>query len=279
MQKYILLFAISILLVIPAKAFSSTSDVLSLGSEFDERQALKAFFGNCEPEQLISKWSLPDSFFSSEINQSRSGRQYWGEEKRNVQTELIKTFSYQNEGIEKKFLVTSTTPTGSWFGCHACVPLLGGFVWEKINNEWLLTGFKEYVTFTGGWGKIKTDQMEILPEADALLIKNHHVGQGYHTYSASIIAQVGIEISKIWGGVTGESNTPGACGTDPGGTFLGECWEYEYSMNFVKGANVRFPDLHLVPTVTGKPTSKTFINKTRVLSIVGNKYNENNNLP
>jgi hypothetical protein len=227
---------------------------------------------------LISKWSLPDSFFSSEINKSRSGGQYWGENKRNVQTELIKTFTYQNDGIQKKFLVTSTTPTGSWFGCHACVPLLGGFVWERINNEWLLTGFNEYVAFTGGWGEIKADQMEILPEANALLIKNHHVGQGYHTYSAKIVAQIGAKISKIWGGVTGRSNK-GACGHDPDGKLILECWGYEYSINFVNGTNERFPDLHLVPTVTGKPTSKSFTNRTRVFSIVENKYKEINDLP
>jgi hypothetical protein len=140
MTKYKITLALIITIIISAVIFI----YFLSGSDFTEKQAMMALFGNYNDNQKDSIWEnmdIPekdtDSFFS----------------KRTGIASTIFFKSYKESGQKKFFLITKTIPTDIYFQCHACYPLISAAIFVKSYGHWKIEAQNLFVMYEGEYGE------------------------------------------------------------------------------------------------------------------------------
>lgn len=127
--------------------------------DLTEKQALLTIFGNYNEANQTSIWknmSIPpdeeNSYFSTGVG-----------------IVSVAFFQPYKEGGKKKFfLLTKTIPIDVPFECHACSPLLSGFVFSRDKNAWRVESQQRFLGYDGEYG--------IVPEARLIQIGSDKFG-------------------------------------------------------------------------------------------------------
>ena len=89
---------------------------------------------------------------------------------------------FEVKGIEKHVIVTATVPADEPYECHQCAPLIGGAVFERVGNQWVMKAEDKYIAVTGEFGTIENDDISLARIASneyGVLFRGNSVHQGY----------------------------------------------------------------------------------------------------
>lgn len=123
--------------------------------------------------------------------------------------------AFVEDGAEKHVVVATLTPRPrSLYGCHACSPMLGGAVFRRDGDAWLLESAgpeieRAHAWFDGVHGDLSL--VRIGAERYALLHRNDDQGGGYENRARSLIfGRDGVLASRL------TVRTPANGGSTPG---------------------------------------------------------------
>lgn len=109
---------------------------------------------------------------------------------------------YKENGADKYILITQTRPFSDGYNndnCHGCAPLIGGFIFARQGNRWVMESQNKYITVIGKWGWLTRnpydddhhpDTVELVnigPEKHGVLIRFWDMSQGYEVYGIRLI--------------------------------------------------------------------------------------------
>lgn len=101
---------------------------------------------------------------------------------------------FEVKGIEKHVIVTATVPADEPYECHQCAPLIGGAVFERVGNQWVMEAEDKYIAVTGEFGTIENDDISLARIASneyGVLFRGNSVHQGYVSTYVSLIVPYG----------------------------------------------------------------------------------------
>lgn len=143
----------------------------NLAPSFFEVQALSMIFGNYDNTHQISIWE--NIKFSTKEDEML----FWGKKTGIVSSVLFQ--QYEEAGKGKVFLVTKTTPVGSPFDCHACLPLLSAAVLVYENGDWRVESKNLFLTHDGEYGMSpKAKLVSMKNNKHGVLLEFEHSGNG-----------------------------------------------------------------------------------------------------
>ncbi len=119
--------------------------------------------------------------------------------------------AYTEDGTQKYIVITQARPSGSDFGCHACAPLIGGAIFAKTGNRWVLEVENKYIDLIGKYGLAEPMELvKIGPRKHGILVKADDMYQGYESWFVMLIGPLDGELGGLF--VDGfEGPGEGAC--------------------------------------------------------------------
>lgn len=200
---------------------------------------------NCDFSSNEYNWKLPSEFFNLPMNQGKNGKIWQSDD---ASSYIVKAHPISDDLI----LAITATRKSHMFNCRGCTPIIGAIKFSNVNNNLLPISGSLFLDFQGTWGRIKSESIRIISSNGSFSVKNSSSGQGYYTVYESIYGFENGSYSKIWNGITSENNS-GACGYDPDGKLISECYDYRYEITFENNSSSDYPNLILNSTKTGKP--------------------------
>lgn len=169
-------------------------EVTSINGEITALKVLEAMYG-----KLTVKGGKPvEPAIWRNISVPNDLKQYWREKCGEVYVAF--EGRYKESGVDKYILITQTRPYGDeTFSCHACDPLIGGIVFARQGNRWVMESHNKYIAVIGKWGWLTRNPydddhhpdtvqlVEIGPEKHGVLIRFWDMYQGYEVYGIRLI--------------------------------------------------------------------------------------------
>lgn len=208
--------------------------IVSLEGEFDSAKALRAVYGTYNAEQKRAQWKPT----KEELNRFS----YYN----NIQILYSRAYftkSFQQNGLERYFVITRTAPSKS--DCEDCVPVLGGAVFTKNGEEWELNAQSKLITRTGLHGELSNGRVvKIGAEKYGVMFHWKATNEGITEEGDLLIAETKNGLKEVFSMVTGGDNKKhceaiGAYADDPA------CWSYRSKLDFVANANNSYYDLRV----------------------------------
>jgi hypothetical protein len=240
----------------------------SFSGEFTVGKALELIFGTYDYQKKAVTWKVTKADISNSGIPARDVPQFLG----TVYTAALFDKSFSQDGIQRRFLITYTTP-GSSFDCFGCAPIIGGAAFSQQGDAWQLDSESRLISRIGSYGSPPADEAKLIqigPHRSALLfeLSNSHMGS---SDTGIVIIGEGQENFQVLFGFPDYSGENGASGcTETPGT----CFDYSSKMTFEAGANSDYYDIKIV-TTGSKPDKKGKarpINQVRKLTFKDNKY-------
>jgi hypothetical protein len=118
---------------------------------------------------------------------------------------------YTEGGKEKHFVIAHITPSPiEEYRCHACTPLVGGAVFAKSKNGWVVESENKVM----GWGNAFGEDFKlekIGADKAGLVLRIQDVHQGYENKSTKLFISYNGKLNPVLEVGFGESPGPGAC--------------------------------------------------------------------
>lgn len=179
---------------------------------------------------------------------------------------------YLESANDKYLLITEVTPYGKDYTCHACAPLISGFVFSKKENGWWLDVADYFIDFYGQWGEACNGKIiKLGPTKFGVIFEDVFSGQGCEESVGIIIAPIGNKFQKIIELDLGGNNE---------GRTLDDNKYYNYKAKYelINHHNKDFYDLKVTTSGTINKNDKVApINEEVIYSFKNNKYIKNNN--
>ncbi len=148
--------------------------------------------------------------------------------------------AYSEDGTQKYIVITQARPSGSDFGCHACAPLIGGAIFAKTGNRWVLEVETKYIDLIGKYGLAEPMELvEIGPQKHGILVRADDMNQGYESRFVVLIGSLDGELGGLF--VDGfEGPGEGACPDGESKTGQG------IDIAFIDNPKSRFRDIRVM---------------------------------
>jgi|GEM_PF-5270918 len=238
---------------------------LARAGEIDLAKAMQQVFGNFDAAQGSSRWrpSLPKSLGENDF--------FPPGEEAVAKPALAQLF--EEDGKIKYLLLTQSIPAGEIFNCHACAPLLSGFVFGYDNGTWHLETEDRYITFAGKYGEAPEAKLLQMGQGRfGVILTGADMAQGYTTSYALFLAPRAGRFQNLVELDLGGDNE-GACA---GGKKDKNYWSYATQYEFVAPGTGPFYDLKVTVRGTrgGRGGKKVSANSEKYYIFRGDQYIE-----
>ena len=159
---------------------------ISFEGEFDKLKALKAIYGELT---LLKDGSYGEPAIWRDIAVPKPLSTYYH---RDSKADVRTAFDSQitEDGIERHVIITYSVPAEGFFQCHACAPLIGGAVFKRSADGWIIESQNKYITVIGKWGKTEKENIAIIEIGSGrygVLFRGSDIHQGYMSNYISLI--------------------------------------------------------------------------------------------
>lgn len=238
--------------------------------EIDPAKAMQQVFGNFDAAQGVSRWRprLPQALGENDFFPP-------GEEAL-AHKALAQLF--EEDGKIKYLLLTQSRPAGETFDCHACAPLLSGFVFRYDNGTWHLETEDRYITFAGKYGEAPGGKVLQMGKGRfGVILTGEDTAQGYSTRYALFLAPRQGRFQDLLELDLG-GNNEGACAA---GKKDKHYWSYTTQYEFVAPGAGPFYDLKVTVRGTrgGRGGKRISANSEKYLVFNGERYVEKSRPP
>ncbi len=233
--------------------------------EIDAAKAMDLIFGNFDAARGTSRWriNLPPALGENDFFPP-------GEE--GLATKALAQL-FEEGGTIKYLLITQSRPAEETFECHACAPLLSGFIFAFREGKWLVEMEDRYISFAGIYGEAPEGKLlQLGKDRFGVIFEGGDTAQGYTSRYAFILAPVGGKLRTVAELDLGGDNT-GAC---PLGKKDKNYWGYTGQYEFMPTDERPFYDLKLVTRGTrgGLRGKKLSANGEKYFVFEGERYVE-----
>jgi hypothetical protein len=164
----------------------SSGTQTTVAGAWDIANAMKLVYGSYDPVNRMAFWSDPnppaDKHFDFHSDQGGT-------------VQFVLDAPFEDGTAQKHFVVTATSPADEDFGCHACSPLLGAFVFAHSETGWVIESQERFLLQAGGWGKPPSAELVRLADGHyGVKFTDTFTGQGETSISTSVAEPVGNKI-------------------------------------------------------------------------------------
>jgi hypothetical protein len=177
---------------------------------FDDFMALKAIYGEVTPANEGGK---TDTVFWNTIDVPKSLSRYFQSTPKG-KAQIIFDAPYKEDGIDKRIVLAATVPAIKDYSCHACGLLIGGAVFKRSADGWLVESKNKYIAVEGKWGSVDPESISLLkvgPDHYGVLFRGSDMHQGYESIGVSLLIPYGKSIVESLQFYV-EGPTEGVCG-------------------------------------------------------------------
>lgn len=238
--------------------------VRGLTGQIDAGKAMHFLFGNFDAARQTSRWekiALPKELADND---------YFRPGVAGLARPLLAQL-YEEDKQIKFMLLTQTRPAGERFDCHACAPLLSGFVFVHQEETWVLETEDRYITFAGKYGEGPEAKLaQIGPTHFGVICRGSDVNQGYSSAYAFVLAPRGGKFRELINLDLGGDNE----GAVVAGKKDKDYWAYRAEYEFVPGSEAAFYDLKVITRGTrqGPKGKKLMADRTDYYVFQGDGY-------
>lgn len=248
----VVLLIVTILLVpsLASPLQANKSPKLDSVGRFDEDSAIRTLYGHAEPYLVAANAAVPsDNSVDLGGSEFKAGdplvvRPFW-------------STVYEDRGTKQAVLLTYAVPfKPDWkpitqsdepFSCHACAPLLGVAIFQRLDGRWTPKASRVTILRVGAWGQPPSSirLIQIGPHRKGIAITDTYSGGGSTTTSKVLIAFDESTISSALQILLGEDNA-GACERHrPSRPTEGpECYRYRKNLTLRPGPNADYFDIY-----------------------------------
>jgi hypothetical protein len=97
---------------------------------------------------------------------------------------------YSENGVEKHMLLTATAPADRDYECHACGLLVGGAIFRRSAEGWLMESQNKYISVEGKYGSVESETIRLIkvgPDRHGVLFSGADIHQGYISSYVSLL--------------------------------------------------------------------------------------------
>ncbi|MGC1128535.1 MAG: hypothetical protein WA875_03145 [Candidatus Acidiferrales bacterium] len=236
-------------------------DVPIATGDFDARAALRAVYGNYDPQSRSALWegmAVPTRPDLSVVRGFSRGV---------VRVDF--DAAYRQIGVDKRIVVTSTKPAGQDYDCHVCLPLLGAVIFSRRSGEWSIESEERYLTLGAPFGELPRYQLvRIGPEKFGVVIQQSDAHQGFEIEWIELIAPEGDTVRTVFTLTTRSDPNEDICSQISGNDE--SCVRYSIEYHFVPGPNPSYFDILTTKKVIAGAGENSL--STAKFSFVGDKY-------
>jgi len=241
------------------RACAVATGLRSFVGQFEIGKAMVLVFGNYSPESKTSSWD--DLAEYGQQLSAKSGT-----------VSVILDAPVQEAGITKHIVFTSTVPMGTPFSCHACSPLISGFVFVNKVGKWSVENDQRDLSLGAEWGQPPQARIIRLgPDRFGVISSRSGGGQGYTSAADTILLPSNGGFSSL--SIPTEADNSGACGGMSVFTPASPCYSSRASYEFQPGTNPELFDVKVINSGTKLVDGKSFENDAiTVYSFSKDKY-------
>ncbi|MBI4852531.1 MAG: hypothetical protein HY819_12115 [Acidobacteria bacterium] len=178
------------------KSQTSTSNAKNITGELDINAAFRMVFGSYNNVKNMSEWKANKEFLDKyDIEETPLAI----DEDSLLYVKPLAIESFKENNIDKKIIITISSPYSDFEDCHACGVVIGGMLFSKANNEWKLDIDQRYITIDGEFGHIN-EEYELVKIGDmhyGILLYPAYSGSGFNYKNLILITQVNNELKKV----------------------------------------------------------------------------------
>jgi hypothetical protein len=241
-------------------ACASAASMRSFAGSFDRRRAMTLLFGNYDPGKGTAEVQglvALDPSFETDTGSAA----------------IFLDAPFQEAGVERRLLLTYTVPEGQDYSCHACPPLISGFLFAHKDDKWFVDISEQRIGVSSSWGKPPMATLvQVGPDRHAIVFSDSDMAQGYSSSTDSIWVPVDAVFQQAIN-ITTESDDDGGC--EMAGT---GCYQYRTTYSFGPGRNRDWFDLRVSVTGT-EPIGDTVVPVSTVTNYVFDKGKYNATSP
>lgn len=174
----------------------------SINGDFDTKKALELVYGKLTYKN--GKYEEPVIWKDIKIPARLEHIGGWSKDIIKGEVSTIFDGFYKENSVEKHIVLTQTKPLDREFECHACPPLIGGMIFKKLGNKWMIESKNKYITISGKWGSVdnKISLMKIGSNKFGVKITGDDMHQGYESTRISLITSYKSELLEVFSIIT-----------------------------------------------------------------------------
>jgi hypothetical protein len=160
---------------------------------FDKLTALKTIYGEVTP---VNEGGKTEAVYWNTVDVPKSLSQYYQSTPKG-KARIIFDTPYKENGIDKRIVLAATAPADRDYECHACGMLIGGVVFKRASDGWLVESQNKYIAVEGKWGTVEGEKIGLIkigPERNGVLFSGSDMHQGYESNGVSLLIPYGKSI-------------------------------------------------------------------------------------
>jgi hypothetical protein len=219
------------------KACAVAAGLRAFAGPFEIGKAMVLVFGNYNPASRTSSWD--DLAGYGQQLSAKSGT-----------VSIILDAPFQEAGTAKHVVLTSTVPTGTDFSCHACSPLISGFVFSEKGGKWAVETDQRDLQVSAGWGQ--SPQMRIAqfgPDRFGVIASSGNTSQGYTSAGDTLLLPTSGGFASVLS-ISTEDDNSGTCGDSSMPITAQPCYSSRASYEFQPGKNPELFDVKVINSGT-----------------------------
>jgi len=202
--------------------------------DFSDQTAFAILYGPYDEKTKTVTWGPLNPPADEEFNPFRN--------KQGI-TKLLFSKEASINGITKRYFITKTIPNDPnvKFSCHECAPLIGGAVFVKQGNVWVIENEEKYITTLGSFGvsPVLVYLVDAMKDNLGIIFQGEDTYENRTTLYASLVVPYEKTLKEVLSVDLGENNYT-VCGGKSE-----HCWGYKSKIIFNKNDVSNFNDIEI----------------------------------